>query len=271
MIRTRAAAALVALATSFAEAASDLPRAVRKLEAASAERPGDPAPLERLVQAYADLGEWDAVFALPSRVADQPAETRYRVLRAACKAICDGPGCGKAAPILKDLVQLSLDDADGDLDRAMEASSRGARDQAASALEKFLERRPPPIEVAFALRVVSNQLIACHRCCRPENPRAPGFRVLGRYDDPSEVVPARINVGLRVHPPPGDAGGPGKVNVEVKALILRTGHTLPYQVKSAPNEAWVDAMTRAMREVIHEPARQHGEPVASELVQSYQR
>ncbi|HEX6851110.1 MAG TPA: tetratricopeptide repeat protein [Candidatus Polarisedimenticolaceae bacterium] len=234
-------------------------QAAERAEAWAGRAPGDPRPLVLLARALGAKEDWATLRRVAVRVKDAPVETRAPVFREVARQYCDGPGCEVAAELLAELAEAPGDEPAQRLDRALEAAARGARDQALSRLEHYLETSPPEPDVEFALRVVARAMLrAAERGAA--NPPVEGWTL--------EVPGHGVSLPVLVHrvepaiPPRELLGSPGE-KATLECAILRTGHVVPLRLHAVTSRAFAASSFRALVGWRYEPARKDGRPVAS--------
>jgi hypothetical protein len=239
-------------------------RAAERAEAWAGRAPDDPRPLVLLARALGAKEDWVTLRRVAIRVKDAPVETRAPVFREVARQYCGGPGCEVATDLLADLAAIPGQGPEHLLDVALEIASRGERDRALAALERFLETRPPDRDAEFALYAMARSLIRAAERGDP-NPPAEGFTIeipdgSGRVTPPVRVTTASPELPAAARRP--DTSG----TATLQCVVLRTGHVVPVQVHGGTDRGFTSSSFASLLKWRYEPAKKDGVPVPCTFV-----
>ena len=237
--------------------------AIERAEAWATRAPGDPRPLVLLARAVGAKQDWVALRRVALRVKDGAAEARLPVFRAVAREYCGGPGCEVATDLLADLAASAGSDPEHLLDVTLEIASRGERDRALFALERYLRTEPAERDVEFALYATARALVRAAERGDP-NPPAEGFTI--EIPDGSGIVtpPVRVS-GERPELPASAWRTNTRIVATIQCVILRTGHVVPIKIHDVTDSDFAARCFESALKWRYEPATKDGVPVPCTL------
>lgn len=239
-------------------------RAAERAEAWAGRAPGDPRPLVLFARALGAKEDWTTLRRVAIRVKDAPVETRTPVFREVARQYCGGPGCEIATDLLADLAAIPGNGPEHLLDVALEIASRGERDRALFALERYLETRPADRDADFAVYATARALIrAAER--GDANPPVEGFTI-EVPDGSGNVTPPVRRVAESPKPPAAARRAETGGTATLQCVILRTGHVVPVKVHDGTDRAFASSSFVSLLKWRYEPAKKNGVPVPCAFV-----